>query len=490
VSQKRDTLERRKGEATHRNTTWDELTVGVGASIERSVTSHDLFIFAHASGNTNPLHIPGIDVDGDGLSDTVAPGMWVGSLVSSVLGMLLPGAGTLYRSQSFRFHHRARLGDRLVISVRCTAKGPKPQATFETRVVKSDGTLVLDGIADVDAPLTTIELADHQLPLLLLDEHDHFGRLITRARQLPPMRTAVVCPDDRNALGGALLSARQGLIEPVLIGHGGRISALAAEMGEPLDGVTVIDVAASTEAAAMAVSMALRREVSAIMKGNLHSDELLAEIVKKEGGLRTGRRISHVFALDVPTQDSLLFISDAAINIAPDLMTKVDIVQNAIDLARACGLEVPKVGILAAVETVNVNMPATLDAAALAKMAERGQIKGGLVDGPLAMDNAVDMEAARTKGIRSLVAGQADVLIVPNLEAGNMLAKELTFVARAEAAGLVVGARVPVILTSRADNDRSRLASCAIVLLYDHWRSHGQALADAPSSTPRPVGTP
>jgi len=183
-----------------------------------------------------------------------------------------------------------------------------------------------------------------------------------------------------------------------------------------------------------------------------------------------------VFVMDVPTKSSLLFISDAAINIAPDLTTKIDIVQNAIDLAIACGLNKPKVGVLAAVETVNVNMPSTLDAAALAKMADRGQIRGGIVDGPLAMDNAVDMQAARTKGISSLVAGQADVLIVPNLEAGNILATELTFVARAEAAGLVVGAKVPVILTSRADNDKARLASCALAQLYDYWRQHGNPL--------------
>ena len=204
----------------------------------------------------------------------------------------------------------------------------------------------------------------------------------------------------------------------------------------------MIDIEDHSEAASRAVAMVNASEVRAVMKGNVHSDELLAQVVKKDGGLRTSRRISHVFVMDAPTSSSLLFISDAAINIAPDLTTKVDIVQNAIDLAIACGLEQPKVGILAAVETVNVNMPSTLDAAALAKMADRGQINGGLVDGPLAMDNAVDIEAARTKGITSSVAGQADVLIVPNLEAGNMLAKQLTFVARAEAAGLVVGGRL------------------------------------------------
>lgn len=468
---------------THRNTTWDELQVGQIATIERAVSAHDLMVFAHASGNTNPMHMPGFDLDGDGKADTVAPSLWVGSLVSSVLGTILPGAGTLYRAQSFRFLGRATIDDRLKVSVRCTAKGPSPQASFAVSVDKADGSPVLEGIAEVDAPTKTILLEDKALPLLLLDQVDHFGKLVERCRQLPPMPTAVVAPDDRNSLAGALLSADEGLIVPILIGNTKAIEEAAARLGASLEGLRIVEAADHEAAAAMAVAMVHAGEARAIMKGNVHSDALLAQIVKKEGGLRASRRISHVFAMDVPTLQSLLFITDAAINIAPDLVTKIDIVQNAIDLARACGFETPKVGILAAVETVNVAMPATLDAAALSKMAERGQIKGGLVDGPLAMDNAMDVEAARTKGITSLVAGHADVLVVPNLEAGNMLAKELTFVAKAEAAGLVVGARVPIMLTSRADNDRARLASCALAQLYDHWRREGIALADAPAET-------
>lgn len=466
--------------AAHRNTTWDELSVGQTARIERSVTANDLYVFAHASGNTNPIHMPGTDIDGDGTVDTVAPSMWVGSLVSSVLGTLLPGAGTLYRGQNFAFKGRARLGDRLVITVRCTEKREKPLAIFETRVTTLAGMLILEGVAEVECPSITVVLQDKELPLLLVDEHDHFGALLQRCRQLPPMPTAIVCPDDKNSLGGALLSQREGLITPFFIGDRTKIMKAAEAAEADISDIIIMDIADHSEAAARAIAMVNAREVRAVMKGNIHSDELLAQIVKKDGGLRTSRRISHVFAMDVPTQSKLLFISDAAINIAPDLTTKVDIVQNAIDLAIACGLTLPKVGILAAVETVNVNMPSTLDAAALSKMAERGQIKGGLVDGPLAMDNAMDMEAARTKGITSLVAGRAEVLIAPNLEAGNMLAKELTFVARAEAAGLVVGAKAPIMLTSRADNDKARLASCALAQLYDHWKQHGEALTDAP----------
>lgn len=463
---------------SHRNTTFDELVVGQTASIERPVTANDLYVFAHASGNTNPMHMPGADINHDGKPDTVAPSLWVGSLVSSVLGTVLPGSGTLYNSQTFRFPGRAHLGDRLKISVRCLEKREAPHAVFETKVETSDGALILEGIAEVEAPSISIIQEKRNLPLLLLDQHDHFSALVERCKRLPAMPTTIVIPDDANSLGGALLSMREGLIEPILIGARDRILRAADSLEADISALQLIDIADHSEAAKRAVALVNAREARAVMKGNVHSDELLGQVVKKDGGLRGSRRISHVFVMDAPTRPSLLFISDAAINIAPDLMTKIDIVQNAIDLALACGLQTPKVGILAAVETVNVNMPSTLEAAALAKMADRGQITGALVDGPLAMDNAVDTEAARTKGIASPVAGHADVLIVPNLEAGNMLAKQLTFVARAEAAGLVVGAKAPVILTSRADNDKARLASCAVAQLYDYWRQHGEPLGD------------
>jgi phosphate butyryltransferase len=456
-----------------RNTTWDELQVGASASIERTCSVQDLYLFAHVSGNLNPLMLPDESAAG---SHPVAPSLWVGSLVSAVLGNLLPGPGTLYRAQTLRFHDRVRPGDRLLVEVRCSEKRDKPVAVFDTRVLRADrASLVCDGTAEVDVPTRSIVTEPHELPEILLQQHDHFARLVTSAQRLPALRTVVVCPDDRNALGGAVLSAAEGLIVPILIGDAGRIRAAAAELAADVTGFELVDIADHREACAQAVAWVHGGKAAAIMKGNVHSDELLAEIVRKDGGLRTHRRISHVFAIDVPTLDHLLFISDAAINIAPDLVTKVDIVQNAIDLARACGVEQPRVGVLSAVETVNPSMPSTLDAAVLSKMADRGQIKGGIVDGPLAMDNAIDIGAARTKGIASLVAGRADVLVVPNLEAGNMLAKELTFVARAEAAGLVVGARAPVMLTSRADNDRARLGSCALALLYEHWRRTGRS---------------
>jgi len=296
-----------------------------------------------------------------------------------------------------------------------------------------------------------------------------YEHLLDRCQGIAPIPTAVVHPCEETALSGAIEAAELGLIVPILVGPSTKIAAVAKSAKLDLAGVEIVDVAHSHDAAARAVQMVREGRAELLMKGSLHSDELLAAVVSREG-LRTGRRISHVFIMDVPTYHKVLIVTDAAINIAPNLVDKVDICQNAIDLAMALGLETPKVAILAAVETVNPNMPATIDAAALCKMAERGQIKGGVLDGPLAFDNAISAEAAKIKGIDSPVAGDPDILLVPNLEAGNMLAKQLSFLANADSAGLVLGARVPVILTSRADNVRSRIASCAVAVLAAHSR--------------------
>jgi phosphate butyryltransferase len=460
--------------AAIRNKTWAELRVGDSASIERTASVQDLYLFAHLSGSVNPLSLPSVD-GGASDGDPVAPSMWVGSLISAVLGNLLPGPGTLYRAQDFRFLRRVHVGDKLRVTAVCREKREEPIVVFDTRVEDAEGRVVCEGVAEVDAPRMSFITEARDLPALIVERRNHFTRLVARAAQLPKLKTAIVCPEDRNSLGGALLSAQSRLIEPILVGDPARIAAAATELGADISAYALVAESDPCGAAARAVAMVVAGQANAVMKGALHSDILLAAVLKKEGGLRTHRRISHVFALDVPTLDELLFISDAAINIAPDLLAKVDIVQNAIDLARACGFAQPKVGVLSAVETINPNIPSTLDAAILSKMAERGQIRGGVVDGPLAMDNAIDVEAARTKGIASLVAGHANVLIVPNLEAGNMLAKELTFVARAETAGLVLGAAAPVMLTSRADNDRARLASYALAQLYEYWRRTGRA---------------
>jgi phosphate butyryltransferase len=459
-----------------RNRTWEDLKLGDEASIEKTVTSRDLYLFAHASGNLNPLHMPTFDPDHDGKSDAVAPSMWIGALISNVLGNVLPGPGTLYRHQSFDFVDRAHVGDQIVITVRLLEKLDNPYVVFETIVTKVGGPIIASGKAMVSAPKERITLSHHELPPLLLDEHDHFARLIEVAKKLEPLQTAVVCPDDANSLKGTLLAMREGLIIPILIGDKAKIEEAAKEAHEDLSLLQIIDVANHTAAAAKAVELVHSGQVRAIMKGNLHSDELLGQIVKREGGLRTSRRISHVFAMNVPTLDHPIFITDAAINIAPDLLTKVDITQNAIDLAQACGIDEPLVAIMSAVETINVNIPSSMEAAILAKMADRGQITGGIVDGPLAMDNAIDMGAAATKKLVSPVAGRAQVLVVPNLESGNMLAKQLTFVSHAQPAGLVLGAKIPVMLTSRADNVAARLASCALAQLYDAFRRNKKSV--------------
>jgi len=296
-----------------------------------------------------------------------------------------------------------------------------------------------------------------------------YERLLERCRGLAPIPTAVAWPCDESSLEGAIDAAKQGLIVPILVGSAATIAELARTKRIDLGTAEVVDVADSHAAAARAVQLVREGKAELLMKGSLHSDEILGAVVAKDG-LRAGRRLSHVFLMDVPTYHKPLIITDAAINIAPTLEDKVDICQNAIDLARSFGVDRPKVAILAAVETVSSKMPATLDAAALCKMAERGQIKGGVLDGPLAFDNAISSEAAKIKGIVSEVAGDPDILLAPDLEAGNMMAKQLSFLANADSAGLVLGARVPVILTSRADSVRARIASCAVAVLAAHAR--------------------
>jgi phosphotransacetylase len=304
------------------------------------------------------------------------------------------------------------------------------------------------------------------VPGLIVQSHLHFDALLARAEPLPALPTIVICPESPDAVLGAVRARDHSLIAPIFVGAPDKIAAAAAQAGADIAGIEIVAVPDHRAAALRAVAMIHDGRGRALMKGHLHTDQMLHAILQKDGGLRTNRRLSHVFVMDVPGLDHLMFVTDGAINIAPDLDCKVSIVQNAIDLARALGIETPKVGILSAVETVTPSIPSTLDAAILSKMAERGQITGGVVDGPLALDNAVDPGAARVKGLTGLVAGRADILVAPNMEAGNMIAKELTFLAHAEAAGVVMGAQVPVILTSRADSDSARLASCAVAAIW------------------------
>jgi phosphate acetyltransferase len=305
-------------------------------------------------------------------------------------------------------------------------------------------------------------------PDLRARKHEKYERLIARAKELPPRTAIVVHPCDESSLRGAVEAAEGGLIVPILVGPESKIRAVARGCSLDISRFEIVDVPHSHAAAAKSVELIRSGRGDILMKGSLHTDELLRAVAAREGGLRTGRRISHVFIMDVPTYPHPLFITDAAVNIAPDLDDKRDIIQNAIDLHQGLGLGTPRVAILSAVETVTPKIPSTIEAAALCKMADRGQIIGGIVDGPFALDNAISPEAARIKGLRSEVAGNAQILVVPDLEAGNMLAKNLTFLADADAAGIVLGARVPVVLTSRADPVRTRLASCAVAILYAH----------------------
>jgi len=447
------------------NIPFSELEIGMEAEQTRTLQANDLYVFANSSGNLNPMHLPDRDGDRDGQNEAMAPGMWVASLISAVLGCQLPGPGTIYHSQNLRFVGRAHAGDSLTVKLRLTSKGDNRLVRFDTWVETEDGNRILEGEAEVFAPEKPMTFRIDDLPGLTVQRHVHFNRLLNMAEPLPPLPTAVVAPEKPDALAGAVLAADHTLINPILIGHASKIMDAAESRGLDISAYRIIDLPDHRQAAARAVDLVNEGQAAAVMKGHLHTDVLLGEIVKRNGGLRTKRRLSHVFVMDVPGLDHLLMVTDAAINIAPDLMAKADIIQNAIYLAHALGIEEPKVGVLSAVETVNPAIPSTLDAAILSKMADRGQIKGGLVDGPLAMDNAIDLKAATTKGIHGLVAGHAQILVAPNMEAGNMLAKELTFLAHAEAGGIVMGAKCPVILNSRSDDDQARLASCAVAAL-------------------------
>jgi phosphate butyryltransferase len=447
------------------NRTFDEMQPGDVAELRRLITADDLYVFAVASGNFNPMHLQDSDTDGDGTLERVAPGMFVASLISGVLGTRLPGPGSIYRRQVLDFHARAQAGQEVIVGVEVLSKADGV-VRLKTEVRDAgDRRLILSGEADVVAPVEKFDRDGIEAPGLIVQRHRHFEALIARASPLPALPTAVVCPDDANSLGGALLAARESIISPVLVGQAAAIRAAAREIGADLDGIEVIDIPTDPAAAALACRLVHEGRVAAVMKGHLHTDDLLKPMVDRDTGLRIGRRLTHVFVMDVPGQPEALLVTDAAINIAPDLMTKVDIVQNAIDLARSLGMEA-RVGVLSAVETVNPAIQSSIDAALLSKMADRGQITGGLVEGPLAMDNAVDMAAARTKGLKGGVAGRANILVVPGIDAGNMLAKQLSFISHAEGAGLVLGAKVPVILNSRSDSQMSRLASCAVAAIH------------------------
>ena len=439
------------------NRTFDEIAIGDSASLSRTLSKDDIALCAVMSGDVNPT--------------IIGQGMWGGALVSAVLDTRLPGPGTIYLGQDLSFRKPIGLGDTIAVTV--TAKEKRPEkhiVVFDCRCVNQRGEQVITGTAVTMAPTEKIRRPRVTLPEVQLRSHDKYQQFISRCAELGPVPTAVVHPCDRASLEGAIRAAEGHFILPILVGPETKIRSVAAAEGIDIARYEIVDSEHSHAAAAKAVVLARAGKVEALMKGSLHTDELMHEVTAAETGLRTARRISHAFVVDVPTYTEPLIITDAAINIFPTLDDKRDICQNAIDLARILGCPEPTVAVLSAVETVTAKIPSTLEAAALSKMADRGQITGGLVDGPLAFDNAVSEQAAQDKHIVSPVAGKANILLVPDLEAGNMLAKQLTFMSGADAAGIVLGARIPIILTSRADNLRTRLGSAAVAVLIAHAR--------------------
>jgi phosphate acetyltransferase len=448
------------------NVTFDDITIGQSLTVSRTLSRTDIEALTFVSGDIDEEHIE-TEVTPDRIPTTEP--VAAGAFFSYLLNRRLPGPGTTIIAEDLRFQGRIIMGETYSATITVREKRTEGHAiVFDCRCTNPSGEVIAAGTATVAAPTERLHYTDLATPEVIFRRTDVFARLIKTCAGLPPVVCAVVHPCDRDSLLGPLEAAQRNLIIPVLIGPEAKIREAARAADADIAPYRLVDTGHSHAAAEKAVAMARAGEVEALMKGSLHTDELMAAVVPSATGLRTTRRISHVFIMDVPTYPRMLLVTDAAINIAPGLKDKADIVRNAIDLAQVLGIAEPKVAILSAVETVNPDIPSTLEAAALCKMADRKQITGGILDGPLAFDNAVSEQAAKTKKIDSPVAGRADILLVPDLEAGNMLAKQLQYLAGADAAGIVLGTRVPIVLTSRADSVRTRLASAAVMALVAH----------------------
>lgn len=456
------------------NVPFDALEVGSSAQMSRVLTRRDIELLAAASGDAGP---EAADEDA-GAHEFSWQSVWPIGLVSTLICTRLPGPGTECLEERLCFGRPAMLGDSVSVTVTVAEKRAEDhRVVLDCLCCNAAGETLLSGQWTVRAPTESLRLRQQDLPRIDIRPRDHFEDAMARCRAFGRLPTAVVHPVDAKVIEAVADAVEEGLIEPVLIGPAERIRAAIAESRIDAPDWRIVDVEHSHAAAARAAELAACGEVQALMKGALHTDELLAAVVPKAAGLRTERRISHVYLINVPTYHKPLMITDAAINIAPDLAEKADICQNAIELWRVLFPDAerkPKVALLSAVETVTARMPSTVDAAALCKMADRGQIVGGELDGPLAFDNAINAEAVRDKHIVSDVAGDADILVVPNIEAGNALAKQLIFFGDADAAGIVLGARVPIILTSRADSLRTRLLSCGVAMALAAARRDGR----------------
>lgn len=455
------------------NKTFDEIKVGDFAELQHTLVEKDIKLFAIMSGDVNPAHVDIEFARGDMFHGIIAHGMWGASLISTILGTMLPGPGTIYLEQSLKFTHPILLNDTVTVRVSVLSRDiEKHRLELECICMTKEGKVAISGVAKVIAPTTKIKLPRIIMPDAILQNPNDllYKQLVKWSKSMPPLITGIVHPVDELSLKGAVAAALDGIIVPILIGPKQKIIDTANSAKLDISGYELIDTKHSHEAADIAVQMAKDRKIEALMKGKLHTDELMAAVVNKTNGLRTGRRMSHIFALTVPNYSKPLFITDAALNLFPNLEDKVDIIQNAIDLFTTLGLGIPKVAILSAAETINEKIPSTLDAAALCKMADREQITGGVLDGPLALDNAISKESAMVKGITSKVAGDADILIAPDIESGNMLYKQMTYLSNIDAAGIVMGATVPIILTSRGSNEISRKMSSLMALIYTRKR--------------------
>lgn len=451
------------------NRSFGEIEIGDVATVTRRLVEEDVQLFAALSGDVNVVHL-----SGDGSGSRSVHSMWLAAMLSGVLGTQLPGPGTRFRTSRFEFLEPLQLGDTATLTVTVREKHVAVhEITLDCTTTNGAGRIVARGEARVMAPVEKLRVVRQVVPTATVARLERFNDLVDSCKGLSPIPTAVVHPVDADSLQGAIDAAMRGLIDPILVAPQQKLRAVADAAGIDLTPYRIINVEHSHAAAAEAAQLAKAGTVSAIMKGSLHSDEVLGAILPSAIGLRTARRISHVFIMDVPTYPKLLCITDAAVNIQPSLEDKADIVQNAIDLCRALGIDRPKVAILSAVETVTSKIPSTLDAAALCKMADRGQITGAILDGPLAFDNAISAKAAASKHIVSDVPGDADVLLMPDLEAANLVAKQLTWLAGAEAAGIVLGARIPIMLTSRSDSAKCRLASAAVARRLAAFRETG-----------------
>jgi len=457
------------------NVIFDEIQIGATAEMAVTMKQNQIDLAAMVSGDVDAFYLmqPGDADKRQEAGKTEAAG--AEAIISIILGTRLPGPGTKILHRDLHFAGDFSVGDTLTAKVAAREKRKEGNlVVFDARCVNQAGKELVTGTVTVQAPTSRLVYDNIKPPQFELRWGDAFAQLIKGCQGCEPIPCAIVHPCDKDSLMGAIEAARRGFIIPVLVGPEDKIRAAAQEAQIDLGPYRIVPAAYSHESAQKAVELARTGEVEALMKGSLHTDEIMGAIVPTAAGLRTSRRISHAFVMDVATYPKMFIMTDAAVNIFPDLEVKRDIVQNAIDLSHALGLAMPKVGILSAVEVINSKIPSTLDAAALCKMADRGQITGGILDGPLAFDNAISAHAAKIKGINSPVSGDVDILLAPDLEAANMLFKQLTYLSGAEGAGIVLGTRIPVVLTSRADSVRTRLASVAVMVQVAHARRAGK----------------